>query len=71
VSGKARPQFLVYVHEIMLLLKDGIVKDMQNKELLRNVLRQLMAKDVLDRNAMQFLQLMQPPAPNPGLAVKP
>ena len=50
---------LLYVHEIMLLLKDNLVKDLQNKDILLNILRQLQVKDFLDSGASQFFHLIQ------------
>ncbi len=49
---------LLYVHEIMLMMKDGLVKDLQNKNVLLNVMDQLKSRSFLDPQAMQFFNLI-------------
>lgn len=50
---------MLYVHEIMLLLKDNLVKDIQNRDILFGILNQLKIKEFLDPQALQFLQFIQ------------
>lgn len=50
---------LLYIHELMFLLKDNLASDMQNKNLLSQVLRQLQSMEFLDPQAIQFLNLIQ------------
>jgi hypothetical protein len=50
---------LLYIHELMLLLKDNLASDIQNKNLLSQVLRQLQSREFLDPQAIQFLKLIQ------------
>ena len=54
---------LLYIHEIMLLLKDGMVKQIQNKEILSGILKALQLKEFLDPQAIQFLHLIQSQKP--------
>ncbi len=54
---------LLYVHEIMLLLKDNLISELQNKHLLFQVLQQLQTKEFLDSQAIQFLNLIQSQRP--------
>lgn len=50
---------LLYVHEIMLLLKDNIISDIDNKNLLFQVLEQLRDREFLDPQALNLLELLQ------------
>ncbi len=54
---------LLYVHEIMLLLKDNLVSDIQNKTLFLDILNQLKVKEFLNPQAVQFLNLIQSQKP--------
>lgn len=49
---------LLYIHEIMLLLRDNIVNDIQNKDLLTGILSQLQSKNFLDPQAINFQNLL-------------
>jgi GNAT superfamily N-acetyltransferase len=49
---------LLYIHEIMLLLKDSLVQDIQNKGLLLEILGQLKLKGFLDYQALQFFNFL-------------
>ncbi len=50
---------LLYIHELMLLLKDNLASDIQNKKLLFQVLQQLQSQKFLDPQAIQFINLIQ------------
>ena len=50
---------LLYIHELILLFKDNLASDIQNKNLLFQVLQQLQSQKFLDPQAMQFLKLIQ------------
>ena len=50
---------LLYVHEIMLLLKDNLIQDLQNKNLLFQILQQLKSQEFLDPQAIEFLNFIQ------------
>jgi hypothetical protein len=50
---------LLYVHEIMLLLKDNLVDSLSNIQLLQNVLQQLQIKSFLDPQAIKFFNSIQ------------
>ncbi len=50
---------ILYLHEIMLLLKDDIVSDIQNKALLQTILNQLKLKNLFDPQLSNFLRLLQ------------
>ena len=47
----------------MLLLKDNLIQDLQNKDLLFGILNQLKLKDFLDPQALQFLNFIQSQEP--------
>lgn len=50
---------LLYVYEIMLLLKDNLINDLQNKSVLSEVLKTLKLRELLDPKAISFLNLIQ------------
>ncbi len=50
---------LLYVHEIMGLIKGNLIKKLQNKTLLFNILQQLKIKAFLDSRTMQFFNLIK------------
>jgi len=54
---------LLRIHEVIGLLKDGIVEDFQNKELLLRVLEQLKTNFFLDSQALQFFYFLQSQKP--------
>ena len=47
----------------MLILKDNLIKDIQNRDLLFGILNQLKTKDFLDPQALEFLKLIQSQKP--------
>lgn len=54
---------LLYIHEIILLLKDNLIKDLQNRDLLFGILNQLKLKEFLDPQALNFLNFLHSQKP--------
>ncbi len=48
-----------HVHEVMLLFKNNITKDIENKAILNGVLNQLQMRNMLSPQMMNFMQFMQ------------